>query len=75
MKSTPTPAAPAGHHDEYLQRLETLVLELNWQLAQQSSDAPATSESDYMQWLSRRVVELSVENMGLHEKVRQLQGE
>ena len=76
IKAMPTKSlAPAGQHDEYLQRLETLVLELNWQLAQQAGDAPQPSESDYVQWLSRRVVELSVENLSLQEKLRQLQGE
>lgn len=69
MKQTPT-NRPAMN-DDYLQRLESLVLELNLQLARQTCDSEA-NDIDYTQWLSQRVIDLSLENMSLQEELQKL---
>jgi hypothetical protein len=57
--------------DDYLKRLESLVLELNMQLARLSFEGE-DSGADYTQWLSQRVIDLSLENMSLQEELQKL---
>lgn len=55
--------------DDYLERLESLVLQLNLQLAQVASGGQ-NDDANYTQWLSQRVIDLSLENMALHQKLQ-----
>ena len=54
---------------EYLRRLESLVLDLNLQLARATGDV-SDQDENLTNWLRRRVIELSLENMSLHEKLQ-----
>ncbi|XZE52649.1 hypothetical protein SH139x_004351 [Planctomycetaceae bacterium SH139] len=54
---------------EYERRLERAVLELNLELARATRGGNAGE--DYVQWLSDRVIALSLENMDLRRLVTQ----
>lgn len=69
MKQAPEHRSPMS--GDYLKRLESLVLELNMQLARMSFEGEG-SENDYTQWLSQRVIDLSLENMSLQEELQKL---
>jgi hypothetical protein len=58
----------AGSDNQYLHRLESLVLELNLQLAR-VNNTNIESNADYTHWLSQRVIDLSLENMALQEEL------
>jgi hypothetical protein len=58
----------AGSDNQYLHRLESLVLELNLQLAR-VNNTNIESSADYTHWLSQRVIDLSLENMALQEEL------
>ena len=58
----------AGSDSQYLHRLESLVLELNLQLAR-VNNINIESNADYTHWLSQRVIDLSLENMALQEEL------
>jgi hypothetical protein len=62
----PTSASMSGDSN-YLHRLEALVLELNLQLAR--VNGPTDSAADHTQWLSQRVIDLSLQNMALQEEL------
>jgi hypothetical protein len=53
---------------EYLRRLETLVLGLNAQLAQQTQ-VDETKPQDELTWLRQRVIDLSLHNLELQEQL------
>jgi hypothetical protein len=62
------PSSTAASGDQhYLQRLESLVLELNLQLAR--VNAPSDGDIDHTKWLSQRVIDLSLQNMALQEEL------
>lgn len=69
MTTNPSKAssAQANVDHNYLHRLESLVLELNLQLAR--INTPINDEADYSQWLSQRVIDLSLQNMALQEEL------
>lgn len=62
-------AAASSESNEYMRRLESLVLDLNLQLARLTGDF-SDSEANQTEWLRKRVIELSLENMALHEQLQ-----
>ncbi len=65
MPSSPSAVAVDS---AYLRRLESLVLNLNGQLAQQASRA-RNAPLDELTWLRQRVIELSLDNLELREQL------
>jgi hypothetical protein len=53
----------------YLRELESLVLDLNLQIAQREA---GDGTVDQLEWLSQRVIDLSLENRALHEELQQV---
>jgi len=64
------PAFEEQSTDAYVQQLEQLVIELNYELGMASAK-PTENNTDPTAWLMQRMIYLNLQNLELKEKLRQ----